>query len=237
MNNKCRKCGANIPENAKFCPQCGATQQDSEPQHRITAHKKPDRKIKYGIGGNNLIFLVFLIALIIVVIYGYRFFLPPASHNTHTHTNNIPKDHPPVSDQKINNDLKSPLDANPDGFKENLDMGNFLFDNKRFEEALNHYNKALKIEPQNCDVMVDVGVCYFNMNNIDEAKRYFTNALKINSEHPNALYNLGVVASQTGDMKLMLESWEKLVEVEPESELAQTAKQMIDQVKKSMSDK
>lgn len=236
MTHKCLKCGAEVLETAKYCPECGTALKTPENLKTQAESKTAPKQKPSGLYGYNLIYLVALISLIIVGIYGYRFFVPKETPGPHAQVNDqLPVQQPPVLDQKIFTQLKAKLDANPDGFKENVDMGNFLFDNQRFDEALAYYQKALEVNPNDPDVIVDAGVCYFNVQRLDEAKSYFNKALQINANHPNALYNLGVVSAQLGEMSQMLEAWEKLIEVAPESGPAQTAKRMIDQVRKSRS--
>jgi tetratricopeptide (TPR) repeat protein len=229
MNHKCPKCGTAVPEQAKFCPNCG------------TAQKKTQKISNKGVSSNNksvsthfnLIYVVLVLAVIVAAIYGYQYFIPV--NNAQVQSENTMANQPPPMNPEQLNDLKARLEANPDGVTENIEMGNFLFDHQRYEEAAPHYEKALAKDPKNADVIVDAGVCYFNMGNLEKAKQYFQNAIKINDHHPNALYNLGVVSAQMGDMEEMLDAWKKLIEVAPESSAAQTAKRLMDQVKNSNS--
>jgi len=68
------------------------------------------------------------------------------------------------------------------------------------------------------------------LKRFSEAKTYFEKALKLKEDHVNALYNMGVVSAQLGEMPQMLEYWERLIAVAPETEQARAAKQMMDQV-------
>jgi Tfp pilus assembly protein PilF len=135
------------------------------------------------------------------------------------------------ADQKHYQHLQENLKANPDGFKENVDLANFLFDNQRYEDALIYYVRALRTDPNQPDVLVDAGVCYFNQKKLDEARGYFERALKIDNRHLNALYNMGIVSAQQGNMSQMIEYWERLIEIAPESAQAKSAKQMLDGVR------
>ncbi|GAB4365313.1 MAG: hypothetical protein Kow0042_04470 [Calditrichia bacterium] len=216
---KCNKCGASVPDKARFCPECGAPQKT--------------RKQASGSFSHNVIYIVTLLSLIIVAVYGYRYIKLPKNSDPHVHSENIPAEQPPVLNQKMFNELKSRLDANPEGVSENIEMGNFLFDHQRFEEALQYYGTALKTDSTNVNVIVDAGVCYFNLRNFEKAREYFQKALSINAEHPNALYNMGVVFAQLGNMEEMLHYWNQLIEVAPESGPAQTAKRMIDDIRQN----
>lgn len=228
MSRKCSKCSSEIPDTVKFCPECGTAQKS---QKKGKTKSSPKKEKERGITGNYLIYLIALFSVVVVGIYGYRFVLPKEAHNHPEQVNQSP--HQPVFDQNMYNQLMARLNDNPSGFEEHVDMGNFLFDSQKFEEAITYYQKALTIKVDDTDVLVDAGVSHFNLGQFKEAEDYFRKALAINDKHPNALYNLGIVSAQQGEMSVMLESWEKLIEVAPESGPAQTAKRMIDQVKES----
>ncbi len=234
MVQKCPKCGTELPGNAKFCPECGSERSGQRKVPGKPSAERPVKSFTEAMRGYNLLYIVALVALITVGVYSYRFFLPPAVDNPHAGQEMMAQQAPPIDQARLN-DLKARVAENPEDLQANLDMGNFLFDNSRYEEALKYYQKVLEKEPENADVVVDLGVCYFNLQNLQQAEAEFSRALEINGEHPNALYNLGVVSAQQGDMQGMLTAWEKLIEVAPESGPAQTAKQMIDQVRNSES--
>jgi cytochrome c-type biogenesis protein CcmH/NrfG len=228
MSHKCHKCGADIPQDAKFCPECGAKTDSKEKKINRPAPQKPAGLFK----GYNVIYLVALASLIVVGIYGYRFIMPAARVNPHTEGQPAaaPQAPPPMDPAQFNA-LKAAVDANPAGVGENIELANYLFDHQRFGDAIKYYEKSLESNPNNADVLVDAGVCDFNLQNFTGAKQYFENALKVNDKHPNALYNLGVVSAQLGDMSGMLDAWNKLIAVAPQSEVAQNARQLMDQVR------
>ncbi|UCF66022.1 MAG: tetratricopeptide repeat protein [bacterium] len=179
----------------------------------------------------NIIYLVTLLSVIVVGIYGYRYVAPENSSDPHA---NVPRAtttaQTPAFDQEHYQHLLEEVTANPNGFDENVHLANFLFDNQRFREALQYYQTALEINPRNADVLVDAGVSFFNLSQFEEAKNYFVKALAVNSKHINALYNMGVVSARLGNMQEMTTFWNKLIEVAPQSEQARNAQQMMTQV-------
>lgn len=233
MTANCPNCGTSVSPNAKFCPNCGSALKQGIPGKQktkaATSNSAPQK-----LSGINLLYLVAVLSLVVVGFYGYKYVVPVKNASTHVH--DAPANTTPQLDQTRLNELKKKLDVNPNGFQENVEMGNFLFDNHDFEQALVYYKKALAKKKNDPDVLVDAGVSYFNLKNIEEASNYFKQALNVNPKHPNALYNLGIVSAQTGDMPGMLKYWKKLIEVAPESGPAQNAKRMIDQVKNSQTD-
>ena len=230
MNKYCPQCGAAVPQDAKFCPECGA-------KLTVEKGKKVPEPAGRSAGGDSrdrmLLWAVTLVALVVVIIYVYPYFIQSPAPE-HQHNNAPAANQPPPMDQAKYQELKAAVDANPNGPEENIQLANFLFDNHRFQEAINYYQKALRLDPRNVNVIVDVGVAYFNLQNYQEAEKYFQRALEIDPEQPNALYNLGIVRAQLGDMQGVIEVWNKLIKVAPESQLARNARQMLEKKKKSM---
>jgi cytochrome c-type biogenesis protein CcmH/NrfG len=230
MKYKCPKCGAEITENVKFCPECGTAQKSRKKVVKSAAQPaKPVHKPSL-FKGINLIYLVMLLSLVVVGVYGYRYVKPVNNTDPHASLQQAGR---PAFDQTHYQHLLDNLKANPDGLEENVELGNFLFDNQRFNEAIPYYKKALEIKAAAPDIIVDAGVCYYNLKQFEQAKDYFEKALALDKNHVNALYNLGIVSAQLGEMPKVVEYWERLIQVAPESEQAQAAKRMIDQIRNS----
>jgi cytochrome c-type biogenesis protein CcmH/NrfG len=228
MSDKCVKCGTPVPHKAKYCPECGAEHKVKNGSEIKLNNSESEKSNSTLLKGYQIIYLVTIISLIVVGFYSYKFIVPNNNINPHNHGENFSGEQ-----QTILNDLKKAIDLNPGGFQENVDLGNFLFDSQRYDEALIYYLAALKTNPQSSDVLVDVGVCHFNMQQYDQARDYFKKALDIDGKHQNALYNFGVVSAKLDDMPAMREAWEKLIEVAPESDPARAAKQMLEEIKNS----
>ncbi len=231
MKNKCPKCGAEIQESVKFCPECGTAQKARKQNQKKSVSPDPKATSHSSGSGMNIIYLVTLLSVIVVGIYGYQYVAPENSSDPHA---NVPgaatTAQTSTFDQEHYQHLLQEVTANPNGLDENVHLANFLFDNQRFREALQYYQTALEINPRNADVLVDAGVSCFNINQFEESKAYFEKALAVNSKHINALYNMGVVSARLGNMQEMTTFWNKLIEVAPQSEQARNAQQMMTQV-------
>jgi len=234
MNHKCPKCGTEVANAVKFCPECGTAQKTREQNQKKTSTTESKIDKNRTRSGMQILYLVALLAMIVVGIYGYPYVMPENPPDPHA---DAPATAAPVQtpafDQEHYGHLLERVRANPDGFAENLDLGNFLYDSQRFEEAIRYYDKAIQANSKAADVIVDAGVSYFNLNQIDRAKSYFEDALEIDDQHVNALYNMGIVSARLGNMPEMEKFWMKLIEVAPGSEQAKNAQQMLDQMRNS----
>jgi cytochrome c-type biogenesis protein CcmH/NrfG len=230
MKYKCSNCGAEFSKQVKFCPECGTAQKISKsPAGKIGKEAKTG-KASYKMEGRNIIFVVALVSLIIVGFYGYPYITPPRPASSQENTSSkTPTQSQNAFDEQEYQHLKSHVQENPNDFTANVNLGNFLFDNQRFEEALVYYRAAVQINPQAADVLVDAGVSHFNLDQLEKAGEYFERALAVDENHINALYNMGVISARMGSMENMRKYWDRLIKVAPQSQQAQSARQMLSQ--------
>ena len=67
---------------------------------------------------------------------------------------------------------------------------------KNFREAINAYNKAVQIDPENSITHFNLGVALQDNGQFSEALETYTNALRINPQYLQAIYNIGTVFEQ-----------------------------------------
>lgn len=128
--------------------------------------------------------------------------------------------------------LKAAAAKDPADAKVRVDLGNLYFDAEQYTEAASWYQAALKIRPADADVSTDLGVCYHYLNDPDRALQQFDASLKIDPKHAKTLLNQGVVrAFGKQDLPGAVESWEKLIEIAPESAEAVTARKALQGLK------
>lgn len=62
-----------------------------------------------------------------------------------------------------------------------------------------HYITAMKLEPNNADIVCDLGYSYLLQNRLDESQRYLEKALTINPAHKSSLLNMASLLGKRGD--------------------------------------
>ncbi|XP_041833388.1 protein O-mannosyl-transferase TMTC1 [Melanotaenia boesemani] len=91
--------------------------------------------------------------------------------------------------------FRSGIQTLPHNAKVHYNYANFLKDNGRHQEAIYHYNTALRLYPRHASAMNNLGT----LTSIpEEAEQYYRKALDINPQHNRALFNLGNLLKSQG---------------------------------------
>lgn len=79
--------------------------------------------------------------------------------------------------------------------------GDIARENGDYQSAVDFYNQAVEVEPDNCDLWFNIGVLYFqHMKNNEEALGAFSRAKEVCPNDVNVLVNIGVVLLEMGDL-------------------------------------
>jgi len=97
-----------------------------------------------------------------------------------------------------------------DELKQKLDEGNKLFDEGKYDEAIQAYNKLLEDNPDLYIVNQNLGNCYFQMEQYDKAAEYYKKILDGDPENTNAMILVGKAYANKGDDELALEWYKKI---------------------------
>ncbi len=103
----------------------------------------------------------------------------------------------------------------PQKWRPNNNLGNYLFSQGRYEEAVEMFKKALQIKPDDPNEHNVLGSVYLHLKRFDEAAREFKMALSLNPMHIEARYNLGGVLSFQGKVNEAIEEYKKLLSINP----------------------
>jgi tetratricopeptide (TPR) repeat protein len=81
----------------------------------------------------------------------------------------------------------------------------------KFNEAINEYREALRINPDASEVRGNLGLAYYGRGNTDDAIREWKEALRIDPGCLTAQYNLGVTYRDQGRMEEALACFQEFV--------------------------
>jgi tetratricopeptide (TPR) repeat protein len=144
---------------------------------------------------------------------------------------------PPPIDLQRASALEQQAKAEPQNASVREQLGNLYFDGERFDIAITWYEAALKLNPKNIDVSTDLAVCYYYTNKADKALQQIDRSLEINPKHAKTLLNQGIIrAFGKQNLNGALESWQKVIQIAPDSPEAARAKQGIDGIKAAHAD-
>jgi tetratricopeptide (TPR) repeat protein len=128
--------------------------------------------------------------------------------------------------------LQQDIQRDPNNARARVALGNLYFDAERYDAAARWYEEALKLDPRDINVSTDLGVSYYNLNQSDRALQQFDYSLGIDPKHAKTLLNQGVVrAFGKQDLEGAAASWQKVIQMAPDSQEGQNAKRMLDGLK------
>jgi tetratricopeptide (TPR) repeat protein len=137
---------------------------------------------------------------------------------------------PPLDEGRVQA-LKAVIDSDPKNASAHAQLGNVYFDAQRWADAINWYEKALQLNPNDPDISTDLGVSYYYTNRADDALAQFEKSLKINPNHTKTLLNKGIVlAFGKEDLGAAAEEWKKVVALAPDTPEGQAARRALEGV-------
>ena len=120
----------------------------------------------------------------------------------------------------------------PNDYDSLVKLGNLFYDAQQFSNAIQYYERALKIHPENPDVRTDMGTAYWYAGNADKAVAAMETSLQYRPGHPQTLFNLGWVRWQgEADPKGAIDAWEQLLKSNPDYPQRQQVEQYIAKAK------
>ncbi len=113
--------------------------------------------------------------------------------------------------------LLAAIQKDPTDFNSTVQLGNTYYDAQQYPQAIQYYEKALKIQPNNPDVITDLGTAYWYTGDSDQALTRFKQSLKLRPNHAGTLFNIGIVEWQGKmDPSAAITAWEQLLKTNPD---------------------
>jgi len=215
----CNNCNENIPSQSNYCSKCGA---------KVIKDSGSAEKTNIKAAHINPLYII-VIAGILAVLAVVLILDSNTPEKQMAQQNNQATQELSQSLSKINS-LKSQISSAPDNINLNIELGNYLFDVKKYQEAIPYYRKALQLAPEKVEVRIDLAVSYYNLQKIDIALIEVNKALELNPHHQQGLFNLGVMHYNSGNREKAKKSWDKLIELHNGSQAAETAKQLLQNI-------
>lgn len=148
----------------------------------------------------------------------------------------LPQGHPPIDDAAMVKVLQDEAMKNPNDPGPALKLANYLYDQQRFQQAIEWYQKTVALDPSNVSARTDLGTSYFNIGRPQDALREFRKSLEISPKHEQTLFNLIVVNLEgTHDLAAAQQAWDRLHSLSPNYPRLDRLKESIDAARGSAS--
>lgn len=132
--------------------------------------------------------------------------------------------------------LLEAVNRDPNDFDSLVKLGDLYYDGQQFPNAIQYYDRALAIHPDNPDVRTDMGTAYWYTGNPEKAVAAMETSLRYRPGHPQTLFNLGWVRWQgKQDPKGAIQAWEQLLKANPDYPEKQKVEQYIAKAKEHAS--
>lgn len=128
--------------------------------------------------------------------------------------------------------LLDAVSKDPNDYDSLVKLGNLYYDGQQFPAAIQYYERASALHPENSDVRTDMATAYWYTGNADKAVSEMQTSLKYQPGHPQTLFNLGWVRWQgKADPKGAIEAWQELLQAHPDYPQRQQVEQYIAKAK------
>jgi tetratricopeptide (TPR) repeat protein len=98
-------------------------------------------------------------------------------------------------------------------------LGYYQQKNKQFNESINSFDEALKIESDFIDSLNNKGLSFLLMQQIEKSETYFIKALNIDPNNPLVIRNIGIYYSATNELIKAEKYFKKAIKINPSTEL------------------
>jgi Tfp pilus assembly protein PilF len=115
---------------------------------------------------------------------------------------------------KAEREFKNALEAKPNEAS-HTSLGYVYQRQKRYEAAMDQYDKALKLKSQHIGALNNLAVVYYELGNIDKALKIIQNALEIDPESTDGYLNMGTFLRQKGNRKDAVKYFRRGMELAP----------------------
>jgi tetratricopeptide (TPR) repeat protein len=95
-------------------------------------------------------------------------------------------------------------------------LGDDLFQAGKLSEAVGHFQRALRINPDYADAHESLGNVLLQTGRLPEAMVQYAQVLRLNPDYVEAHCNLGVALLQTGRLPEAMRHWEQALRINPD---------------------
>ena len=188
---------------------------------------KPHAKSS-AVGGKVNLVLVALLAAAIVIIVQQTGITNRESASSQGAASGMPSGMSTFAqiDQARVDELKAQIDADPSNTAARQQLAELYLDAALYQDAIEQLDQVLQITPDDLDALLAIGVAEFNLSQDEQAEQHWLRATQVAPAQAEPWYNLGFLymAQTPPDYDKVEQAWGRVIELDPDSELAATAR-------------
>jgi tetratricopeptide (TPR) repeat protein len=128
------------------------------------------------------------------------------------------------------------LELKPDHVRALVNLGVVLNEGGKSQDGLAQLEKALAVKPNDSEVLAVKGQILYALKRYNEAVDLYKQAIQINSKSQKGHYWLGVAFADAGIYREAIKEWKIVVDIDPDSPDAGTAREGIDVLQQMLKD-
>ena len=209
----------------------GESGQDAEqPAGSPAARARPSkpRAKNSAVGGKINLVLVALLVAAIVIIVQQTGITNRESASSQGAASGMPSGMSTFAqiDQARVDELKAQIDADPSNTAARQQLAELYLDAALYQDAIEQLDQVLQITPDDLDALLAIGVAEFNLSQDEQAEQHWLRATQVAPAQAEPWYNLGFLymAQTPPDYDKVEQAWGRVIELDPDSELAATAR-------------
>jgi tetratricopeptide (TPR) repeat protein len=110
---------------------------------------------------------------------------------------------------------RTTIARNPDCWLANNNLGRYLYNKGHIKEAIEHYQKAIQIDPNYAEAPNNLGAALAAEGRFDEAIENYRKAIQISPNFAYALNNLGMALAARGQFDDAIVNYRKAIQISP----------------------
>lgn len=112
-----------------------------------------------------------------------------------------------------------------------IEAGNFAFEESRYDEAVEYYERVLEVDPDCVEAIYNIANIYFRQKKYAAAIRFFHRSIDLDPDFPESYYNLGVVYYSLRYPRQASALFEMYLQLDPDSSWASQARQFMEDIR------
>ncbi len=224
--SKCKKCKKSLKSDARFCQNCGEAVNTATAQP-IAAEQTPENKQSWLNSFGAFLFIPVFAGIIVLLFWVNKEPEPLGASNDSGQQQSAPDMAAMGQVHETLERLKKNLDSNPsDGVS--MDSLAIMYTIAgSYEKALTYYEMHLEIEPDNKDLKIALGLTYHNLKRSEDALAIIQEVLTEEPTNAFALHYLAEIQSSLHNHEEAEKLWQKIIAAYPNTEMAKVAEQRI----------